>query len=129
MGFFERARMKVIGPVPERELDRLDTLCPFTAAERAMVTKWSDPPPLIGEARRAGEPARTPAGMGKFILKYGGSRHPGIPVQLHLTDAERDSAVHDTNTRFSELTHPDPGESPTGTAQHGTPRNGAAVAR
>lgn len=101
MGFFERARMKVIGPVPEKELDRLDKLAPFTAAERAMITRWSDPPPLIGEARRDGEPARIPAGMGKFVLKWGGSNHPGIPVQLQLTRAEIDAAVHDTNQRWT----------------------------
>ena len=81
-----------------------------------------------GPPRAGSRPAPRP-GWGSSSSNTGGSRHPGIPVQLHLTDAERDSAVHDTNTRFSELTHPDPGESPTGTAQHGTRRNGAAVAR
>ncbi|MCX5042498.1 hypothetical protein OG921_04840 [Aldersonia sp. NBC_00410] len=103
MGFFERARVKVIGPVPEKEIDRLDKLCPFTATERAMVTRWSDPPPLIDDPKRAGDPERVAAGVGKFLIKYGEGGRPGIPVQVLLTPAERDAEVHATNKRFDDF--------------------------
>ncbi len=111
LGFLERARAKIFGALPAEEITRLDSTVPFTAAEREMVTSWSAPQALTGEALKPGQ-AKAPApGTGKFLLKVGEDRRPGIPFHMEFTRSERDSGIHDTNTRFSEFI-----DSPSGTA-------------
>ncbi|OZC62813.1 hypothetical protein CH267_00190 [Rhodococcus sp. 06-621-2] len=104
LGFLERARVKVIGPIPEKEVERLSGTVKFTSTESEMVTGWSAPPPMTGDRRRSGEPIEPPSGLGKFLIKIGESElSPGIPVQLIFSAAEIDAGIHDTNSRFSEF--------------------------
>ncbi len=102
LGFLERARAKVFGALPADEIARLDSRVPFTATEQQMVTAWSSPAALTGDLTTGGQrPA--PPGTGKFLLKIGEDRRPGIPFQLTLTDIERDT-LGDTNSRFDSFT-------------------------
>ncbi|OBF82357.1 hypothetical protein A9X06_19415, partial [Mycobacterium sp. 852002-51759_SCH5129042] len=56
LGFLERARAKVFGALPADEVERLDSIVPFTASEKAMVTSWSAPQALTGEPLPPGQP-------------------------------------------------------------------------
>ncbi|MBF6170285.1 hypothetical protein IU476_02255 [Nocardia blacklockiae] len=104
LGFLERARAKIFGALPPEEIKRLDSTIPFTSAEEEMVTSWSAPQALTGEALKPGQ-ARPPApGTGKFLLKIGEDRRPGIPFHMEFTVSERESGIHETNQRFSEFT-------------------------
>ncbi len=104
LGFLERARAKIFGALPPEEISRLDSTIPFTSAEEEMVTSWSAPQALTGEALKPGQ-ARPPApGTGKFLLKIGEDRRPGIPFHMEFTPSERESGIHETNQRFSEFT-------------------------
>ncbi|RDI50648.1 hypothetical protein [Nocardia mexicana] len=104
LGFLERARAKIFGALPPEEIKRLDSIVPFTSAEEEMVTSWSAPQALTGEALKPGQ-ARPPApGTGKFLLKIGEDRRPGIPFHMEFTMSEKESGIHETNQRFSEFT-------------------------
>ncbi|MGV9676691.1 hypothetical protein ACWDSJ_15550 [Nocardia sp. NPDC003482] len=104
LGFLERARAKIFGALPPEEIKRLDSTVPFTAAEEEMVTSWSAPQALTGEALKPGQ-IRPPApGTGKFLLKIGEDRRPGIPFHMEFTMSEKASGIHETNQRFSEFT-------------------------
>ncbi|WP_231390427.1 hypothetical protein [Nocardia sp. CNY236] len=103
LGFLERARAKIFGALPGEEVSRLSAFIPFTATERGMVTNWSAPQALTGEAIRPGTPRPTPPGTGKFLLKVGEGRQPGIPFLVELTETERSTGIHDTNTRFADF--------------------------
>ncbi|MFF0497012.1 hypothetical protein ACFYU5_11445 [Nocardia aobensis] len=104
LGFLERARAKIFGALPPEEINRLDSTIPFTSAEEEMVTSWSAPQALTGEALKPGQ-ARPPApGTGKFLLKIGEDRRPGIPFHMEFTVSEKESGIHETNQRFSEFT-------------------------
>jgi hypothetical protein len=104
LGFLERARAKIFGALPPEEISRLDSTIPFTSAEEEMVTSWSAPQALTGEALKPGQ-ARPPApGTGKFLLKIGEDRRPGIPFHMEFTVSEKESGIHETNQRFSEFT-------------------------
>lgn len=103
LGFLERSRAKIFGALPAEELARLDSIAPFTTAEREMVTGWSAPQALAGEALQPGEVRPCPPGTGKFLLKIGEDRRPGIPFQMHLCFAEQVAGIHDTNTRFNRF--------------------------
>ncbi|NNH72992.1 hypothetical protein HLB23_24550 [Nocardia uniformis] len=99
LGFLERARAKIFGALPAEEISRLDSRVPFTATEREMVTAWSSPAALSGDITGLGDNRPLPPGTGKFLLKIGEDRRPGIPFQLALTDIEREH-LGDTNSRF-----------------------------
>ncbi|WP_051179981.1 hypothetical protein [Nocardia concava] len=99
LGFLERARAKIFGALPAEEISRLDSRVPFTATEREMVTSWSSPAALSGDILGNGENRPLPPGTGKFLLKIGEDRRPGIPFYLALTDIEREQ-FGDTNSRF-----------------------------
>ncbi|WP_331758368.1 hypothetical protein OG225_40360 (plasmid) [Nocardia sp. NBC_01377] len=101
LGFLERARAKILGALPGEEISRLESIIPFTNVERAMVTTWSAPQALTGEAIRRDQPRPTPPGTGKFLLKIGEGRQPGIPFFVELSETERLTGIHDTNTRFA----------------------------
>jgi hypothetical protein len=103
LGFLERARAKVFGALPGEEIKRLDSVVPFTSAEEEMVTSWSAPQALTGEALRPGQQRPPAPGTGKFLLKIGEDRRPGIPFHMEFTWSEIQSGIHDTNTRFSEF--------------------------
>ncbi|QIS04876.1 hypothetical protein F5X71_23370 [Nocardia brasiliensis] len=104
LGFLERARAKIFGALPAEELKRLDSIVPFTSAEEQMVTGWSAPQALTGEALKPGQQRPSPPGTGKFLLKIGEDRRPGIPFHMEFTLSEKESGIHDTNQRFSEFT-------------------------
>ncbi|WP_433672727.1 hypothetical protein ACQP06_14775 [Nocardia sp. CA-136227] len=104
LGFLERARAKIFGALPAEEIARLDSTVPFTSAEEDMVTSWSAPQALTGEALKPGQQRPPAPGTGKFLLKIGEDRRPGIPFHMEFTISERESGIHDTNQRFSEFT-------------------------
>ncbi|MEU4315382.1 hypothetical protein [Nocardia sp. NPDC024068] len=104
LGFLERARAKIFGALPAEEIKRLDSTIPFTSAEEEMVTSWSAPQALTGEALKPGQQRPSPPGTGKFLLKIGEDRRPGIPFHMEFTPAEKLSGIHDTNQRFEEFT-------------------------
>lgn len=104
LGFLERARAKIFGALPAEEVKRLDSIVPFTSAEEQMVTGWSAPQALTGEALKPGQQRPSPPGTGKFLLKIGEDRRPGIPFHMEFTLSEKESGIHDTNQRFSEFT-------------------------
>lgn len=107
LGFLERARAKVFGALPAEEIHRLDTTIPFTSAEQEMVTSWSAPQALTGEALKPGQIRPSPPGTGKFLLKIGEDRRPGIPFHMDFTPSEKGSGIHETNQRFDDFTaHP-----------------------
>lgn len=103
LGFLERARAKIFGALPAEEIKRLDSTIPFTAAEEEMVTGWSAPQALTGEALKPGQVRPSPPGTGKFLLKIGEDRRPGIPFHMEFTLSEKESGIHDTNQRFDEF--------------------------
>ncbi|MFD4457883.1 hypothetical protein [Nocardia sp. NPDC058480] len=113
IGFLERARAKIFGALPGEEISRLDSTVPFTSAEQEMVTSWSAPQALTGEALKPGQQRPSPPGTGKFLLKVGEDRRPGIPFHMEFTVSERESGIHDTNQRFSEF-----GDNPRGTPDY-----------
>ncbi len=104
LGFLERARSKIFGALPAEEIKRLDSTVPFTSAEEEMVTGWSAPQALTGEALKPGQQRPSPPGTGKFLLKIGEDRRPGIPFHMEFTQSEKESGIHDTNQRFSKFT-------------------------
>ncbi|KAF0847501.1 hypothetical protein [Nocardia caishijiensis] len=112
IGFLERARAKIFGALPAEEISRLDSTVPFTSAEQEMVTGWSAPQALTGEALKPGQQRPSPPGTGKFLLKIGEDRRPGIPFHMEFTVSEKESGIHDTNQRFSEF-----GDNPRGTPE------------
>ncbi|MFI1912505.1 hypothetical protein [Nocardia sp. NPDC020380] len=118
LGFLERARAKIFGALPAEEIQRLDSTIPFTSAEEEMVTSWSAPQALTGEALKPGQQRPPAPGTGKFLLKIGEDRRPGIPFHMEFTPSEKESGIHDTNQRFSEFTET--------TARRGTDEGSAA---
>ncbi|MEV6768956.1 hypothetical protein AB0N05_10060 [Nocardia sp. NPDC051030] len=118
LGFLERARAKIFGALPAEEISRLDSTVPFTSAEEDMVTSWSAPQALTGEALKPGQQRPPAPGTGKFLLKIGEDRRPGIPFHMEFTPSEKESGIHDTNQRFSEFTEQ--------TARRGTDEGSAA---
>lgn len=103
LGFIERARAKIIGPVGPDELERLGGVMSFTNTEKRLITSWSTtPPPTAATIKKitAGQ-RQSPPGTGCFMLKVGEDDRPGIPFRLNFTPSEASSGVHDTNQRFS----------------------------
>lgn len=102
-GFFERARVKIIGPIPKGEVEILRDVVELSEREVSLVTGWATPEALTGEASRPGEKPPPPPGMGKFLLKVGEGSGPGIPFQTTFTASEIQSEIHETNARFSDV--------------------------
>ncbi len=102
LGFFERARAKIVGPVGPEEIDRLRAAVGITETEKLLVTSWAAPRPPSDDDL---DPTRrdTPPGTGCFLLKTGEAEEPGIPFRLTFTASERASDVHNTNRRFDNL--------------------------
>ncbi|QIS08799.1 hypothetical protein [Nocardia arthritidis] len=102
LGFIERARAKVIGPVGPEEIERLRAVMSFTETEKLLVTSWSAPRPL-NDSHGSAEIRETPAGAGCFLLKTGEDNTPGIPFRMTFTPTERASGIHNTNKRFDGI--------------------------
>ncbi|MCE0540401.1 hypothetical protein LWF15_33400 [Kineosporia rhizophila] len=96
-GFAERAGMLMFAGLPRRELQRLTGIADLSQPEIDMVASWSTPASWASRAGEDGRPA-TPPGAGRMMIKIGA--RPGIPVHVHLTEAEK--RLHDTNSRWSE---------------------------
>ncbi|WP_433620914.1 hypothetical protein [Nocardia sp. CA-120079] len=108
LGFFERARAKLIGPVGPEEINRIRNAVGITDTEKRLVTSWAAPRPPSDDDL---DPSRreTPPGTGCFLLKTGEANEPGIPFRLVFTPTERAADIHNTNRRFDNL--PTAGES------------------
>ncbi|WP_433709704.1 hypothetical protein ACQP2U_24905 [Nocardia sp. CA-084685] len=102
IGFFERARAKLIGPVGPEEINRLRAAVGITDTEKLLVTSWAAPRPPSDDDLDATR-RETPPGTGCFLLKTGEAEEPGIPFRLVFTPTERATDVHNTNRRFDEL--------------------------
>ncbi|MEU2258107.1 hypothetical protein ABZ540_33595 [Nocardia xishanensis] len=102
LGFFERARAKLIGPVGPEEINRIRNAVGITDTEKLLVTSWAAPRPPSDDDL---DPSRreTPPGTGCFLLKTGEANEPGIPFRMIFTPTERDADVHNTNRRFDNL--------------------------
>ncbi|MEV5835379.1 hypothetical protein [Nocardia sp. NPDC052112] len=100
LGFFERARAKIIGPVGPEEINRIRAAIGITETEKLLVTSWAAPRPPSDDNTDTRE---TPPGTGCFLLKTGESGEPGIPFRLTFTRTERESDIHNTNRRFQDI--------------------------
>ncbi|MGY1960864.1 hypothetical protein [Nocardia gipuzkoensis] len=102
LGFFERARAKLIGPVGPEEINRIRAAVGITDTEKLLVTSWAAPRPPSDDDL---DPSRreTPPGTGCFLLKTGEANEPGIPFRMVFTPSERAADVHNTNRRFDNL--------------------------
>ncbi|WP_137875589.1 ATP-binding protein [Rhodococcus sp. Q] len=119
LGMIERSRARIIGPVPEAELDRLSRFMRFSQAERAMLTNWAtDGTSSVDEKKQtrrnrqrvddvattdsSGAPVRkrTAAGVGHFLLKLGEGATPGTPFKVWVPPAEQAAGIHDTDARL-----------------------------
>jgi len=104
LGFLERARAKVIGPVGPDEVERLRAVMSFTVTEKLLVNSWAAPrPPTDNTTGNTYGVLETPAGAGCFLLKTGEDNSPGIPFRMTFTPTERASGIHNTNKRFDGL--------------------------
>jgi hypothetical protein len=101
-GFVERSGMVICGGLPAAEMPLLTSAIPLSRAEQALLTGWQDPPAWDPSTGRE----TAPPGRGKFLVKVGG--RPGIPVQVHLTDAEK--SINDTNKLWHEQSRVGSGE-------------------
>ena len=72
----------------------LPSAAPFRRAEQPMPMGGQVPPAWDPHTGREA----APPGRGKFLVKVGG--RPGIPVEVHLTEAER--TINDTNKLWHE---------------------------
>ncbi|WP_125778254.1 ATP/GTP-binding protein [Antribacter gilvus] len=94
-GFVERAGMVICAGLPAAEMPRLTAAVPMSEREQALLQGWSSPATFDP---RTGQEAEPP-GRGRFLIKVGG--RPGIPVRVHLTEAERKTS--DTNKLWHEV--------------------------
>ncbi|MGN2636491.1 hypothetical protein ACTD5D_09920 [Nocardia takedensis] len=99
LGFFERARARIIGPVGPEEIDRIRAAVGITETEKLLVTSWAAPRPPTDDDL---DPSRReiPPGTGCFLLKTGEAAEPGVGFRMTFTPSERASQVHNTNRRF-----------------------------
>ncbi|GAA5104870.1 hypothetical protein [Nocardia iowensis] len=111
LGFFERSRAKLIGPVGPEEINRIRAAVGITETEKLLVTSWAAPRPPSDDDL---DPSRreTPPGTGCFLLKAGESNEPGIPFRMVFTPTERAADVHNTNRRFDNLPGTTPDKAP-----------------
>ncbi|WP_410874686.1 hypothetical protein [Nocardia sp. A7] len=102
LGFFERARAKIIGPVGPEEVDRIRAVVGITDTEKLLITSWAAPRPPTDDDL---DPNRreTPPGTGCFLLKTGEAAEPGVAFRMNFTPTERTTQVHNTNRRFDNL--------------------------
>ncbi|MGW4370349.1 hypothetical protein ACWEKT_32360 [Nocardia takedensis] len=103
LGFFERARAKILGPVGPEEVDRIRAVVGITDTEKLLLTSWAAPRPPSDDDL---DPTRreTPPGTGCYLLKTGEAAEPGVAFRMNFTPTERASQIHNTNRRFDHLT-------------------------
>ncbi|MFZ2512745.1 MAG: hypothetical protein WAW85_16825 [Gordonia sp. (in: high G+C Gram-positive bacteria)] len=114
LGFFERARAKIIGPVPPDEIPLLRGYIAVNDRTARQVNSWSSSAnphddPVAPELAPGQDPRRNPVerqrqiphGTGKFVLFAGESgENSAIPFHVEVTSTERKTGVHNTNRRF-----------------------------
>ncbi len=103
LGFLEKSRVRMIGPVPHAEIERLSEVISFSEREKEMVTSWSDTADLstvLDQRRGRGASAPLAAGTGHFLLKLGEGRRPGTPFKVWVPEAERAAGIHETDARL-----------------------------
>jgi hypothetical protein len=93
-GFVERSGVVICGGLPGAEMPMLDSVVRLSRAEQELLVGWQDPP-----AWEPVGPGSGPPGRGRFLVKVGG--RPGIPVQVVLTELERE--INDTDKRWRQL--------------------------
>lgn len=111
LGFFERARAKIIGPVGPDEIERIRATVSITETEKLLVTSWAAPRPPTDDGLDGSLIRETPPGTGCFLLKTGEAAEPGIAFRMTFTPTERESQIHNTNKRFDHLTATTPSDS------------------
>lgn len=97
-GFIERAGAVIVGGLPAQEMDKLDGIIPFTRQDRDLVSSWSSKAGIDDAGNEL-----PPPGRGKFLLRIGTARSPGVEFETVITDTERRLDYHDTNARFSHI--------------------------
>lgn len=102
VGLVERARVKILGALPTKEVVRLREVIEITESEESLLTSWSAPQSLTGDGVRPGETPPPPPGTGNFLVKVG-ERGAGIPFHLNFTAAEAGAGVHNTNKRYDNV--------------------------
>ncbi|QIS23644.1 hypothetical protein [Nocardia terpenica] len=100
-GFIERAGALIVGGLPSQEMQALDGIIPFTTADLQMVASWSTP----GMYDPATGTHTASPGRGRFLLKIGTDRVPGVPFETVFTAIENEKGWHDTDSRFSGMRH------------------------
>ncbi|MFB8004888.1 hypothetical protein [Nocardia sp. NPDC056000] len=103
LGFFERARAKILGPVGPDEIERIRSTVSITETEKLLVTSWAAPRPPTDDRLDGPVIRETPPGTGCFLLKTGEAAEPGIAFRMTFTPTERASDIHNTNKRFDHL--------------------------
>ncbi|MFB7718220.1 hypothetical protein [Nocardia sp. NPDC056100] len=103
LGFFERARAKILGPVGPDEIERIRSTVSITETEKLLVTSWAAPRPPADDRLDGPVIRETPPGTGCFLLKTGEAAEPGIAFRMTFTPTERASDIHNTNRRFDHL--------------------------
>jgi hypothetical protein len=104
LGFVERSRARIIGPVPHAEIERLSEVISFSEKEKEMITSWSDTADLntvIDQKQARGGASPIAAGTGHFLLKLGEGRRPGTPFRVVVPEAEREAGIHETDARLT----------------------------
>ncbi|WP_072691477.1 ATP-binding protein [Rhodococcus marinonascens] len=124
LGLLERSRARIVGPVPEAELVRLEKVIQFSQTEKTMLTNWSNDADLnspidqkTARRRKAAEKAGVgpgskqqtiadpvAAGTGQFLLKLGEGNRPGTPFKVWVPPVERESGIHNTDERLDAAT-------------------------
>ena len=94
IGLADRMGYYAIAGVPSSELPALRGVVNLSEAEAGLITSWSAPESWDPSTGRRADPP----GLGKMLLKVGG--RPGIPVQVQLTNTERE--INDTNAKWAE---------------------------
>lgn len=89
-GFVERSKIIMLGGLPAGEMPLLRQVVKLTDAEQQLVSSWGNATPLSDKNT-------PPPGRGKFLVKVGSQ--PGIPIQVDLTDVERE--LNNTNKRWN----------------------------
>ncbi|WP_328811816.1 hypothetical protein [Rhodococcus sp. NBC_00294] len=97
-GFIERAGAVIVGGLPTQEMGKLDGIIPFTQQDRDLVSSWSTPAGIDDTGREL-----PPPGRGKFLLRIGTARRPGVVLQTVITATEAAAGYHDTNARFAHV--------------------------
>lgn len=97
-GFIERAGAVIVGGLPRQEMDKLDGIIPFTRQDRDLVSSWSSKAGIDDAGNEL-----PPPGRGKFLLRIGTARSPGVEFETVITATEAALDYHETNKRFKHI--------------------------